>query len=545
MSLPESEMGESVAAPSLEARVALPVAPVAHPLPAPGELALGRSRVRVHAMGLALLLFLVPLLAYWPAIFHVFGLRDDYSNLRESHEELGKVLIFCASHARPIYGWLLQSSYGLTPTVQALEWMRLGAALLLGALSFLMCRGLLALGWSFGQSLCIALMLALVPSAQVMASWAVGWPYALTALLAAGAFFVADGPLQGLLRGEPGKTALPGLLSGLALMVVCALTYQPSALFYLVPLGAGLIAQRERRAREALCWMALHLALVGVALALAYAAMMVLYDAGVFVRSARIAFEHEWGEKLLWFVHEPLPNALSLFVLNDDHERHRALFLSAAALAALVLGAGCVLEWRRYGRGRGLIWLLGLVALPTLAFAISLVASERYATYRTIYALTAVLLCFGVASVHALTERLGGEVRALIAACALGAAFLTAQHHSYALIAVPQGHEWQLILDGAKQVRLRPGKRPGIFAIASSPADISTASIYHDEFGSLSSNSEWVPREMFKRAMHDTHRDVADLESRYQFASGPKLPSDRHYDVVIDLHRLRRFYLDN
>jgi len=115
----------------------------------------------------------------------------------------------------------------------------------------------------------------------------------------------------------------------------------------------------------------------------------------------------------------------------------------------------------------------------------------------------------------------------------------------YALIAVPQGNEWQLILQGARQVRLDAPARPRIFAIASSQADISTATIYHDEFGSLSSNSEWVPKEMFKRAMHDLHPDVADLESRYVFAEGYKLPAGEAYDVVIDLHRLRRFYTDD
>ena len=120
-----------------------------------------------------------------------------------------------------------------------------------------------------------------------------------------------------------------------------------------------------------------------------------------------------------------------------------------------------------------------------------------------------------------------------------------AQHHVYALIAVPQGNEWQLILTGAKRVHLGASARPRVFAIASSPADISTATIYHDEFGSLSSNSEWVPKEMFKRAMHDLHPDIADLESRYDFAEGYKLPPDQQYDVIIDMHRLRRFYTDN
>jgi hypothetical protein len=76
-------------------------------------------------------------------------------------------------------------------------------------------------------------------------------------------------------------------------------------------------------------------------------------------------------------------------------------------------------------------------------------------------------------------------------------------------------------------------------------ADISTASIYHDEFGSLSTNSEWVPREMFKRAMHDLHPSLANLDSHYVFLSGVKLPADHNFDVIIDLHRLHQFFTNN
>jgi hypothetical protein len=176
---------------------------------------------------------------------------------------------------------------------------------------------------------------------------------------------------------------------------------------------------------------------------------------------------------------------------------------------------------------------------------VSLVASERYATYRTILAMTAVLLCFLVASVRTLTERWGVPSRRLLAAATIMLAMFVAQHNVYALIAVPQGNEWQLILGGAKQVHLNAPARPRIFAIASSAKDLSTASIYHDEFGSLSSNSEWVPKEMFKRAMHDLHPDVSNLESRYEFTEGYRLPSGQHFDVVIDMHQLRRFRTDN
>ncbi len=503
-----------------------------------------RRAVGVRTWVLTAVLFLVPLVAYWPATFHEYGLRDDYSNLREAHEEPATVIKFCASHARPIYGWLLQSTYGQADTVQDLQWMRLGASLLLGAISLVMFRGLRSFGWSYSASLCFAILLALLPSAQVIAGWAVGWPYAATALLAIAGFFTVDGALN-IGAGAGLGRAIGQWTLALCLMVVCALIYQPSALFYVVPLAAALIAQRRRGLGQSARWIGIHLGFVVVSLAAAYGIMSALYAQGVFKKSGRIAFEHHWGDKIVWFFQETLPNALSVFVLNDNNHRDRGLYIACAALVGLILIAGLILEWRRHGRSRGVIWAAALLGLPVFALGVSLIASEHYATYRTILAMSAVLLCFVVASVRALTEGLSMASRRLLATVVVAVAFFTAQHHVYALIAVPQGNEWQIILQGAKHVRLDGPARPRIFAIASSPADISTASIYHDEFGSLSSNSEWVPKEMFKRAMHDLHPDVANLESRYDFSEGYKLPPGEHYDVIIDLHRLRRFYTDN
>jgi hypothetical protein len=516
---------------------------IAVPLGHPAVALERRSAVGLRAWLLTAVLFLVPLVAYWPATFHDFGLRDDYSNLREAHEELGKVVSFCASHARPIYGWLLQATYGQASTVQDLHWLRFAASLFLGALSLVGFRGLRALGWSFSTSLCFAVLLGLIPSAQVIAGWAVGWPYAATALLAFGAFFTVEGALNvGMSAGR--RRALGQWMVALGLMVVSALIYPPSALFYVVPLAAALIVQRHRTLAQSARWAGIHLGFVIGALGVAYCVMTLLYATGVFVKSGRIAFEHHWGAKIAWFLQETLPNALSLFVLNDNNHRDHALYVGGAVLVGALLLAGVFVEWRRYGRSRGIVWLAALLGLPVFACAVSLIASEHYATYRTILAMTAVLLCFLVASIRALTESWGPGGRRMLATIVVSLAFFTAQHHVYALIAVPQGNEWQLIVAGAKRVHL-DGSHPRIFAIASTPADISTATIYHDEFGSLSSNSEWVPREMFKRAMHDLHPEVANLDSRYDFSSGPKLPVDQRYDLIIDLHRLRQFYTDN
>jgi hypothetical protein len=504
-----------------------------------------RTRTGTRTGVLSALLLLLPLLAYFPTTFHDYGLRDDYSNLREAHQEPGKVLNFCASQARPIYGMLLQATYGQTNSVQNLRWMRLGAALLLGALSLVTFRSLRSFGWSFNTSLCAAILVGLVPSAQVIAGWAIGWPYAATALLAVGVFFVAEGAMAP--DNSRGRTVAQWLVA-LSLMIACALMYQPSALFYVVPLAGALIAQEDQAPLKTLRWLATHVAFIVIALALALGVMSLLYSAGVFMRSDRVAFEMHWGEKLAWFLQQVVPNALSMFVLNDDNGRDHAWYLAGAVLAGLILVAGAVLEWRRHGRARGLLWTAALCGLPLLTCAASLVASERYATYRTIFAMTGVLLLFLVASLHALTQNLGWNLRRLLVALTLTTAFLTAQHHAYALLAVPQGNEWRLITDGAKRVVLpkHPGDtKPRIFAITSVPADRSTATIYHDEFGSLSTNSEWVPREMFKRAMHDMHPEISNLDARYDFAEGPLLPAGQHYDVVIDLHHLAHFYTAN
>jgi hypothetical protein len=41
------------------------------------------------------------------------------------------------------------------------------------------------------------------------------------------------------------------------------------------------------------------------------------------------------------------------------------------------------------------------------------------------------------------------------------------------------------------------------------------------------------------------HPEIANLDSRYDLFLGPKLPADQRYDVIINLHRLRQFYIDN
>ena len=98
-----------------------------------------------------------------------------------------------------------------------------GIGELLGSLALVMYRGLRALGWSSSSSLCVAVLVSLVPASQVIAAWAVGWPYAATALLAVAAFFTVEGALS--VRRAAGTTRFVGQWAlGVALFLLGANT---------------------------------------------------------------------------------------------------------------------------------------------------------------------------------------------------------------------------------------------------------------------------------------------------------------------------------
>jgi len=88
------------------------------------------------------------------------------------------------------------------------------------------------------------------------------------------------------------------------------------------------------------------------------------------------------------------------------------------------------------------------------AFAVSMLASERYATYRNHPRDTGVLLCFLVASISSAHENwstnaapLDGNARHRDGVLHSTASCLSADSRT-------PGQEWQLVLAGAKQVQL-------------------------------------------------------------------------------------------
>lgn len=471
-------------------------------------------------------LFLLPLIIYSNTLFARFGFRDDYSILREVHEEPGKVIRHVGTFARPLYGVMLQVFFEQVDGIDDLWKGRVASALCVGAVSAMLFLALLKLNWSPWTSALLGALMSVLPAAQVMVSWAICWPHLVGGLCSFAAFLV--GQKGGVLRAA----------GAVALLVTGILIYQSHVFFYFVLVAAGLVAYQGKTLNWRIRCLFKHFLTMGVALAAAYGIMQLLYAAGVFKQSSLVVLETEPLAKLEWFIAGPLRNALALIVLNDAEKGMAFAFIVAALITGGVILIGGLDKWKTGGWREGLFWAVTFSALLMGAFTANLVSMQRWSTYRTIYALTGVLLVFFVLGLQSLASRLPKR-REWLAPAALGLIFLVglplARSQAYALFALPQQEELALVEEGAK--KLVNLDRATVFIIRPTIDDTCAPQRYSDEFGTLSTDSDWAPKEMLKLLLNG---QVPDLSKRFTFICGRSLPAGRTFPVVIDMRRLKQ-----
>jgi hypothetical protein len=484
------------------------------------------------------ILILTPFMVYWQTVFHEYGLRDDYSSLREAREEPGKLVRFTASQGRPLYGALLETTFGEMDEVVRLPWLRLATVALLTVLGLAMWRQLYQSGWSEIEAAVIGLGIALLPAAQVTAGWANLWPHVLTLLLAVAGFSAIETELE---RG--GLKRAVALLGGSMIYCLAGLIYQSNALFAVVPIAAVLLVRSGREPLTDRRWCLIHLSALIIGLTVSYLLMRMMFASGVFHQSPRMALETNPATKLAWFFWQPLPNALALFALRDDFNTGAMIFWPAALIVAALIGLGYKSARDRADASAKNKWLICVLAVPFLAHAVSLIVAERSIGYRTLFALSGLVLVLLVYTLRSLrlAERIKLPVYYSSLALLLLIAGVTANRNAFELIAEPQGSEWDMVHNAVMRTNFKPDTK--VYLVTPKPEDRSTDRMFADEFGSLSADSDWVPKEMFKAAIKDRFGNKMPKGTGYTFTSGRDVPEPKTYDLVIDLRKLKHLRL--
>ncbi len=483
------------------------------------------------------LLCVIPLAVYYQTVFHEHGFRDDYAYLREVRDVPLNVMRFTATYGRPVYGPLLVASVQQVDNVPELAWLRFTALGLLTVVAVLVYQLLHRAGWSPLEAAAVGLAITFLPSSQVIVGWSIAWPLALSLVFALLGFRATEAAL-----GRAGIERYASWTAGVSFYLLAGLIYQSNVAFAVVPL-AGLLLVRSDDLAPRMRWTAAHLATMIGGLGLALLAMELLFALGILPPSPAIEFEPDPIGKIWWFIYDPLANALALFALRDRFDTPLT-FWAAAAFVAMLIALG----YRFVGRDRTThaTWLFCALGLPLVAHGVSLAASSRTEGYRTLFALAGLVVVLVVYAIRSLREagKLHPAAPALALVLLVGAGAVLANRHSYLLIAQPQGREWAIVRDAVMHMPLH-GRRPtDVYVLRPTIEDRSTRQIFADEFGSLSSNSDWATVEMFKTALRARFPQGLPEGASYTFASGLYVPHPEVYDFVIDMRRLREHRID-
>ncbi len=481
-----------------------------------------------------LILLLAPLVVYWQTTFSDYGLRDDYSNLREAREEPGNIVRFTSSHGRPLFGALLETSLVNIDEIGHLWILRLVSVALFTILGLAMWRQLTHSGWDETEAAAIGLCITLLPGAQVVTSWAILWPHAVALLLSMAGFSAIETELE---RG--GLKRAIALVGGALIYALAAVIYQSNALFAVVPFAAVLLVRSTHGTSSDFRWGVIHFSGLLAGLTAAFLLINVLFANGVFHASARMGLETNPFTKLIWFLWNPLPNALALYVLRDEFNTGAMMFWSAAILVTGLIFWGCKTELLRGNLAVKRRILICVVALPFLAHLVSLVAAERATGYRTILTLSGLVVVLLVYALRSL--RAAGKIKpvyhhgGLIAIAVV--ALLTAHFNPYSLIGQPQSYEWETIRSAV--MRANFPKTSKVYIITPTVEERATTRIFADEYGSVSSNSEWTPREMFNAALHERFPVKPPAGTNCKISLGREIPDEKTYDLVIDMRKYK------
>jgi hypothetical protein len=186
-------------------------------------------------------------------------------------------------------------------------------------------------------------------------------------------------------------------------------------------------------------------------------------------------------------------------------------------------------------------WWICLAVLPWFAHLINLIAKAQSNGYRTLFALSALVVIVVITGLRRLQlpKHVDPFVRYGAMGVVLAGAAFFAYEHTTKLVADPQAREWSIVRDAVAQAQLKEKGVTRFFLVEPTLADRSTRLVHGDEFGSLSSDSDRYATEMFNAAVRERYPDGLPKTTSVELKLGKLAPAEGTTDFVIDMRKLR------
>lgn len=470
------------------------VSPALSPAPPeePGRKGNGRVALVRAAGALGCLVFFLSV--YSPVLVASYGFVDDYAALYA--KLTGRFAEYAAKMVlggRPLFGVLDSLGFGYVRDTADLRWLRalsIAGIAVVAVLVFCLATRARLPRW---LAIALALLVGLMPAFQVLASWAMAYPFTWAVSLAIFAYLQIDDGQHSFPRTVRIAVSFLLLLASLAL-------YQPAAMMFWSCAGLSwLSAPGPVRFRHLSCTVLIMVSALIADFGLAKILPSILHiDSAWFHRTGLVS---DIPGKLRWFVTTPLTDSLNLaFVLPN---RTRAL-----AVATFIAG-GLFLSGRDDWKSRAARLGLAAVLLP-LSYLPSLVVAMNGPAYRTQIALTTLILFYAAIALVAWLKwaRLRNFAPIVATAAVVGSAVMAATNVATEF-ARPQTLEYQRVAaELARNQRILAAHE--LCIVPSTSRDTLAPFVRYDEFGKPSTNDAWAARGLAWSILHRQGSEAAD-----------------------------------
>lgn len=469
------------------------------------------------------------LVTYYPCFQNSYGLLDDYYLLFLTltkgawcPEIVGSMM----SQGRPLNLPFIAAAFSSLHGISDLVYLRFIATLGIALLATLFFRHAMHVGWNRAQSFVLSLLVFSQLPFQVLAGWSlVGFLGAIRIPLAYVSFFLAKYAAEKPLKSPT--------FAALYLATVFALTasmamHQTTAMFFWIGMAQDALSPKKWDISRRL--LAIAFSAFGIACTLEYAICAwgkSAYSAYLLTDRDHLSFDVL--EKIQWFITEPLTNSLNF---NNLAASPLIAFAMATTIVTGLFFFIKTLEPRERLKERVFL----LLALPVLCYTPNLIVAESWASYRTLYALSALMVLYFFCAIQGISQKFA--VSKNIVTGALFAAALVslgcANQNVATYLAEPQSKELALLRYRLKMKQpllnhlneqLTPPADKGPFDIwkydskmlAPSWYEFLAPAAYYDEFGRASSARPYVAKAMVGLLQMETGRPVeksADPEAK-------------------------------
>lgn len=469
---------------------------------------------------LLFLLFLAGFaLCYHTVLFIPYALPDDFVAMAASSSAMNSWNPFGPVGDRSVVTLLKQLSFLPVRTVADIRYVRALGVIGIALLALLVHRALVDSGWGRGASFFALIIAFTTPPFQVYAAYAAAASCLFSGAISAMAAWILARSLAVDLKGRPLRRY--GIVGCAVILLAVALnTYPPTAMFFWV-IAAIVFLKPETSLPDVTRRVGLF--------ACVHAAAALLSAAVSGPLPATPPSDLFSLDKLLWFLRDPLLNALNLFAIEPS--------VWLGSFVGVLLLVGMLLyfhgdDWSRLGKLSMAIAILFLVSLPILM-------TPKWSPYRVqpaLFCLVVIYAFFALEGYIQLLRRFTAVVptAVILFLPALTSCFL-ASHNVWVNFVLPQAKELQWMRNQVNTKSLSTAR--SIYVIGSSWRDSIAPTLKYDEFGVPFSAAAYALKPAVDGVLRETRPEKARISVEVASDDGSANPPPGA--LVVDMRGIR------